>query len=107
MSSGACITTFITLNLSNDVSPITKRPLNIHLDGNWNLSIIIIVISICKIYVIKLFVNNERERERRDFILFFGLRNKRGERLIALDKKCLYENTKGWDLLESGWKVEY
>ena len=71
MSSGACITTFITLSLSNDVSPITKRPSNIHLHGDWNLSIIIIVISICKIYVIKLFVKRERERERGEILFYF------------------------------------
>ena len=43
-----------------------------------------------------------RERERRDFILFFGLRNKRGERLIALDKKCLVMRTPSDEIF---WKV--
>ena len=54
LCSGACITTFITLSLLNDVSPTTKRLSNIYLYGDRNLSITFIFISICKFYVIKL-----------------------------------------------------
>ena len=45
--------TSITLSLRNDATPTTKRPSNIHLYGDRNLSIIFIVTSIYKLYVIK------------------------------------------------------
>ena len=48
------VLTFITLSLPNDVSPTTKRPLDIHLYGDRNLPITFIVTLICKLYVIKL-----------------------------------------------------
>ena len=43
-----------------------------------------------------------RKRERREERGFFFLRNKRGERLIALDKKCVVMRTPSDEIF---WKV--